>query len=688
MEFVHPEILWGLAALAIPVIIHLLNFRRYKRVAFSHVAFLQQVERQTRSTQRLKHLLVLLARLIAVAGLVLAFAQPFTPPPAGLNQEGTSGAAISLYIDNSLSMQAEGERGPLLQTARDKAAAIVEQYGETDRFHVFTPDFAGRDQRLLTRDQALERISEIAISPAVQPLDAVLRRAEDALAGETDKRRALYVFSDLQRNTHRLPIRAPGAPDSALTAGWPLAFVPGEAGGFPNVWVDSVWFDTPMRMAGAAAALHVRLRHNAASGADGLPIALELDGRRAAIGTFNLVPGMATDTTLRFTHGAAGWRAAKVVVDDAPVQFDDALHFGFQVAGAARAVGFTDGANAELTKALSRVYGVDEVDWEVVQGFEPEALEGRDLAVVFGVRRPSSGLAAALVAFAEQGGTVVVVPDSAEVGADGFYRNLLNRIPVWEERDDRVQALSWEHPLFKGVFGAVPERPDLPKASRVQRVELGARTEILAELEQGGPFLSGTPTGRGYVYMFHADLASERSNFSRHALWVPTWLRFAERARATPVHAATLGQSGAWRLPVEGPLTDEPLRLVPTASGGGALLPAFTQIRGVLEVELPPELDESGPFRLMQGDSLLAVLGVNHDRRESDPAPYTSAEWQTVLEEAGWEGASVWEATESTVGALVNRFERGKSHWQWMLALALLALLSEILLLQPWKKTS
>ena len=99
MEFVHPEILWGLGALAIPIIVHLLNFRRYKRVAFSHVAFLQQVERQTRSTQRLKHLLVLLARLLAITGLVLAFAQPFTPPPAGLQGEGTNGAAISLFLD-------------------------------------------------------------------------------------------------------------------------------------------------------------------------------------------------------------------------------------------------------------------------------------------------------------------------------------------------------------------------------------------------------------------------------------------------------------------------------------------------------------------------------------------------------------------------------------------------------------
>ena len=687
MEFVHPEILWGLGALAIPIIVHLLNFRRYKRVAFSHVAFLQQVERQTRSTQRLKHLLVLLARLLAIAGLVLAFAQPFTPPPAGLQGEGTNGAAISLFLDNSLSMEAEGERGPLLAVARDKAATIIEQYGETDRFHVFTQSFSGRDQRLLTREQALERLREIEIVPDVHPLDAVLNRAEEALANETDRRRSLYLFTDLQRNTHALPERAPGAPDSIATAGWPVAFVPSEAGGFPNVWVDSVWFDSPMRLAGAPAALHVRLHHNASSGADGLPIRLEIDGRRTAIGTFNVVPGMPTDTVLRFTHGAPGWRAAQVVIDDAPVQFDDTYHFGFEVAEATRAIGLTEGQAPEVGAALAKVYRTDEVTWETTEGFEPERLADQDLAVVYGYKRLTSGLAAELRAFAERGGTVVVVPDSGDTGSADFYAGLLGASPaVWQSADNRVSSLRWEHPLFEGVFGKVPERPDLPRARCTRAVSLQPRDEVLATLQSGDPFLTASPVGAGVVFAFHADLDPERSNFTRHALWVPTWLRLAERARATPIHAVTLGASGVWRLRQE--VTEAPLKLEPMDGSSAPLLPPFAQVRGAVEVQLPSALRATGNYKLTQDGRILAAVGVNHDRRESNPEPYSASEWQDALREAGWEAASVWDATEATVGSLVTRFERGQPHWRLMLALALAALLFEILLLRPWKKNS
>jgi hypothetical protein len=687
MEFVHPEILWGLGALAIPILVHLLNFRRYKRVAFSHVAFLQQVERQTRSTQRLKHLLVLLARLLAITGLVLAFAQPFTPPPAGLQGEGNNGAAISLFLDNSLSMEAEGERGPLLATARDKAATIIEQYGETDRFHVFTQSFSGRDQRLLTREQALERLREIEIVPDVQPLNAVLNRAEEALANETDRRRSLYLFTDLQRNTHVLPERAPGAADSAATAGWPLAFVPSEAGGFPNVWVDSVWFESPMRLAGAPTALHVRLDHNASTGADGLPIRLEIDGRRTAIGTFNVIPGMPTDTVLRFTHGEPGWRAARVVIDDAPVQFDDAYHFGFEVVGATRAIGLTEGQAPEVGTALAKVYRVDEVSWESTSGFEPERLVDKDLAIVYGYKRLTSGLAAELRSFAERGGTVVVVPDSGDTGSSDFYSGLVGSVAgAWQSNDDRVSSLRWEHPLFQGVFGKVPDRPDLPRARCTRAVALQPRDEVLATMQSGAPFLTASPVGLGVVFAFHADVDPERSNFTRHALWVPMWLRLAERARTTPVHALTLGEGGVWRLTAEA--SEAPLKLEPLDGSQAALLPPFAQVRGALEVEMPEALRTAGNYRLTQEGRTLATLGVNHDRRESNPVPYAPSEWKDQLQAAGWSHASVWDATESTVGSLVTRFERGQPHWRLMLALALAALLFEILLLSPWKKNS
>ena len=115
MQFVHPAFLWALAALAIPIIIHLFYFRRFKKVYFTNVRFLKEVKEETSARRRLRNLLVLLARLLALAALVLAFAQPFIPQDTEV-KKGTK--AVSIYVDNSFSMNALSQDVPLLEKAK------------------------------------------------------------------------------------------------------------------------------------------------------------------------------------------------------------------------------------------------------------------------------------------------------------------------------------------------------------------------------------------------------------------------------------------------------------------------------------------------------------------------------------------------------------------------------------------
>ncbi len=113
MKFVHPEILWALGALAIPIIVHLFNFRRFKKVLFSNVAFLKEIQQETKSKSKLKHLLILIARLLALACIIFAFAQPYIP--LNDNDLKAGDKAISIYIDNSFSTQAESEGTQILE---------------------------------------------------------------------------------------------------------------------------------------------------------------------------------------------------------------------------------------------------------------------------------------------------------------------------------------------------------------------------------------------------------------------------------------------------------------------------------------------------------------------------------------------------------------------------------------------
>ena len=155
MKFLFPEFLWAFAVLLIPIIIHLFNFKRYKTHYFSSLQFVKHVDQQTRSTQKLKHILVLISRVLAFSFLVLAFAQPYfsDPDSNAVKKENI----LAIYIDNSFSMQARGIEGELLSEARESAQEIIDEAPQGSQFIIGTNEMSGVEQRRISKIEALEK---------------------------------------------------------------------------------------------------------------------------------------------------------------------------------------------------------------------------------------------------------------------------------------------------------------------------------------------------------------------------------------------------------------------------------------------------------------------------------------------------------------------------------------------------
>ena len=123
MNFTYPQFLFALFAVSIPIIIHLFNFRRFKKVYFPDIRFLKEVKLQTQNRNRIKHLLILVSRILAVSFLVFAFAQPFIPADKKNTVSGIQ--AVSIYVDNSFSMENVSKNGMLLDEAKKIAREIA-----------------------------------------------------------------------------------------------------------------------------------------------------------------------------------------------------------------------------------------------------------------------------------------------------------------------------------------------------------------------------------------------------------------------------------------------------------------------------------------------------------------------------------------------------------------------------------
>src|SRR5882672_12698466 len=179
MSFVYPSFLWALSALAIPVIIHLFNFRKTTRIYFSNTKFLKQVKEETTQKRRLKQYLVLASRLLFLFFLVIAFAQPFLPAKEQLADQ----RSIVIYVDNSFSMSTPvAEKTRALDEAVRMAQGILDLFPSEARYQLITNDFAPYSNSFKTKAEVSDLLSQTRLSSISRSASEIIGRVKEKSA--------------------------------------------------------------------------------------------------------------------------------------------------------------------------------------------------------------------------------------------------------------------------------------------------------------------------------------------------------------------------------------------------------------------------------------------------------------------------------------------------------------------------
>lgn len=675
MAFLFPSFLWALGALAIPIVIHLFQLRRFKRIEFSNVRFLQEVSQRTRSRKQVKHWLVLLARLLAVACLVLAFAQPYLPGATGKVKAGQR--AVSLFVDDSWSMDGTNPQGRLLDQARKHAQDAVLAYTPTDRFQVITNSFEGRQQMLIGRDEALEAAAQAEVGPFSRPLGQVIQRQREALARAEAPVRQAFLFTDLQRST----IDVENWTNDSLV---PTTIVPLPPNNADNLAVDSVWFASPVRRLGQAEVLHVRIRNFGTQSLENVPLRLTIDGRQRALASFAVEAQATVDTVVRFTNDATGNHSGTVAITDRPVTFDDELHIAYRTADKLRVL-LISGGDTESDGNISAVFTGDSTHTFSSQPYRQVDLGafGRaDLIILNGLADIPSGTASALKAFVQEGGSLAVFPGkeldatSWSVFASAYGANFGAR----DTAAMKVERIDLRHPFYSEVFSSMPKNVELPLARLRYSLTAPPTADALLRLQNGNLYLGSVPAKKGRVYLCASPPTAAGGTFAQHALFVTSLLRMAELARPMGALYHTLGAEAT--IALEG--TDLPGDAAPHLKGpqGVDLIPEVRRSLTTTGIALPDEDLAPGNYALALANDTLARIALNLPRRESDLSTYTPTELTALLQQRGLTTFAVMDASENGIAQQLATMDQGVKLWKWFIIAALLFLGAEILLIR------
>ncbi|MBK9401183.1 MAG: BatA domain-containing protein [Bacteroidetes bacterium] len=683
IHFLAPQYLYGLLLLAIPVIIHLFNFRRYKKVLFTNVRFLQELKEETSRVSKLKHLLILLSRLLALLFLILAFAQPFIP--SGQAAQGRTDEPVSVFIDNSFSMDAVSSQGTLLEMARLKAREVIRSYPASTRFQVLTNDFEAFQQRLVSRDDAVDEVDRIKLSPVSRRLSEVVLRQKEAFSSASSANGTSYIISDFQKSTADFNVVKQDSSLNITLVALPLQET-------ANVFIDSCWLSSPVVQINQPAELSVRIRNSSEKDAENVPVRLLLNGSQKAVASLSIPSGQSVSTTFSFTISQPGWQKAELSITDHPITFDDSYFFSFEVREKLNVLAVYEGNPSPYLPALfsNDPYfnysssGIGNVDYS---GFAKQ-----DLIVVDDISTFSSGLSDELKKYIDAGGSLCLFPDSAaELNSWRLFLNLVGAdgITGLNTNADKVVQVEMQHPLFDGVFDPQKMKEgkiDYPSAMKYFELATvsQSRKQVLMKLQGGASFLSYYPAGRGNVYLFTVPLSPGFSNLSRHAIFAPLLYRMAVLSVKPFAFANTLGRTEPIVLNTAPPGGDEVFHLV-NKKLSSDIIPGVKMMNSGLLIDVGEEITSSGHFELMKGNVVNAVLAFNFDRNESLMTFFTEDEISQELSNAGLSNWTLLKSTVQDVGKTLSVLNKGFSLWKYAIVLALLFLLMETLLIRFWK---
>jgi len=668
MALTYPWFLLALLATAIPIAIHLFELRRPQRLLFTNVGFIREIKLVMARQRKVKHLLVLLARICFLVFLVLMFCQPFIPA----RKNNTRTGAVGAVIDTSPSMQALGNTDqPLIERAISEALDLPAVYPASTRY---------------TLPESNSLLSGAAFQAAVQSLSssgsaASVQSSLQRLQVRGTKAQQVFLFSDFQKNGFN-------ARALQVDSGQQLFLVPLAGKPTPNVFVDSVLLDDAFVRTGADISLRIRLRNGGTVAAPDCQVKV-FAGARQVAAYRAAVPAQGTAVApVRLRLEGTELQQCRVEIEDFPITFDNTYYFTLQPAPR---IQILDVASAEAANTR-QLYGNEPLFSYISSRFQSldyRRLATANMTLLQEVPQVDAGLREAVRQAVQKGGTAVIVPPAGAAGRasyDQLFRDLGIGNVQWEAvpaapvlRD--VAEPDLQSPFFRDVFAGQNRRAVMPKAAPVLRWSRSG-TDVL-RLRDGDGYLAGFASGRGMVYLFAAPFSGGYSDFPNHVLFVPVMYRLAMQSYRTDQRLAYRLNQGSVLLR----LGDEagnarPESVVKLGKDSLTFIPSQRVQAGELRFDVPPGMREPGFYTLTRDGKPLTTLAFNFDKRESSLASYSAAELRQLIG-PNRPTVQVYEAGAGQSVAAQYKAERvGTPLWRYCLWLALGSLLAEGLLLR------
>ena len=729
MTFLNPFVLFGLAAAAIPLIIHLLNRRKLSTIDFSSLRFLKELQHTSIRRLKIRQLILLLLRTFMIVALVLAFSRPALHGSLAGMIGGRAATTMVIVLDDSPSMTVRNEHGMVFSQAKDAAASILNAAREGDRVYLLRLSDAGRTgNRLPFVEQvpaARAALQRMAPSQRSVPLARGLAAVRAVMTETRDPNREVYLISDFQASQFI------GQPPDSLAPIEPaprIFLVPVPSGKQENAGIGSLERKTQILTKGRPVQMQTAIRNFGSLPMHGSLMSVYLDGSRVGQQILEIPPQSSSSIPFSVVPKRRGIVLGSIQLEDDALEIDNTWSFVLRIPDRVRVL--MAGASAMETRfpylALTLAGDSSMAGLFAVEQIAGEQLPTTDLApfdvlVLCGLRAFTQADAERIATFVKSGGGIVLFPGD-EANLRNYSTVLLPRLGIPALDGSHADStgvqpgeaggfvtfskIDLEHPLFSGLFepprGKKEQAPpvETPRIVRTAGIRPSGAGHSIIELANGEAFLAEYDVGSGTALVFAVDAGISWSDFPVKGLFAPLMHRsvisLASRTHTPP--DVTVGDPVKATVKLRQAVGRTQYVLRSPSGIDERVAPHLRSSTALADFESAPSV-EAGTYTLISSDGEettprpktadpLEAISVHAALSEGDFRTVTQQElidfWRTV-------GISPGQTQELDAGgALATTIQQtrfGVELWRYVLGLALILAIAEMAVARE-KKTN
>jgi len=641
MQFKHPEILYFLFLLVIPILVHLFQLRKFKKELFTNVKFLKELSIQTRKSSKLKKYLLLATRMLLLTALILAFAQPFFKAKDSKNVTNE----MYIVLDNSFSMQAKGKKGELLKRA---VQDLLEHSPENLNFSLITcsDNYWNTDIKSIQKE-----LQDLKYSATPFQLDNLLAKIK---AHKTAFAKDIVIITDAVGVTQN---QLKGIKEDEN-----VYFILPKAEQTNNIAIDSVYIHQTLENF-----YEIGVKIDAyGDHFEAIPIALYNQNKLVAKTLVNF-EGNSTD--INFTIPKKDFHGYVTITDNG-LEYDNNYYFSISKPEKSNVISIGD---AEKSIFLSRIYTASEFNYAnfPLSALDYNSIEKQDAIVLNELKDIPQALQTTLKSFVEKGGNLILIPssESSTSNLNGLLNNFGSvQFKSLNTTEKIVTKINYSHPLFSSVFEKKVSNFQYPNTKT--SFNLNSAAPLLLSYNDETPFLTAIQNGISSVYVFAAPINKSNSNFQNSPLIVPTFFNMAQSTKKTGVNAVSIGENQAFI--VEALLSKD--EIVSIKNDNPDSKESFIPIQQILNSKVKLTFNDNpktaGNFGVFNTNERVENISFNYNRTESDlQNPNT-----TIADD--YKEISDIESVFTTLQA-----DRTNNQlWKWFVILCLLFITFEILI--------